>query len=112
MTGYCGGRVEVSHNHLSVERSNPGSFYNFRYMALISFAGHCRSLHDEPPAMSSDVKPALTLVSPLVPLGTRAISRFHRTWPVVAMAIAVIVNLGWLGFLGAEFFKLIEAAFF
>jgi len=24
LTGYCGGRVEVSHNHLSVERSNPG----------------------------------------------------------------------------------------
>ena len=74
--------------------------------------GICRSLRDEPRAMSSDVKLALTLVSLLVPLGTRAISRFHRIWPVVGMGIAVIVNLGWLGFLGVEFFKLIEAAFF
>jgi hypothetical protein len=62
--------------------------------------------------MSSDVKLALTLVLPLVPLGARAISRFHHIWPVAGIGIAVIVNLGCLGFLGVEFFKLIKAAFF
>ena len=74
--------------------------------------GICRSLRDEPRAMSSNVKLALTLVSLLMPLGYAGNSRFHRIWPVVGMGIAVAVNLGWLGFLGVEFFKLIEAAFY
>ena len=67
-------------------------------------------------AVSSDAELVLTPVSsPLVPPGhlvTSAISRFHRIWPVAGLGFAVIVNVAWMGFLGLEFFKLIEFAFF
>ena len=52
--------------------------------------------------------------SPSVPTGhlvTWAISRFHRIWPVAGLGFAVIVNMAWIGFLGVEFFKLIEFTF-
>jgi hypothetical protein len=42
----------------------------------------------------------------------RQFPAFIAFWPVAGIGIAVIVNLGWLGFLGVEFIKLIEAAFF
>jgi hypothetical protein len=107
---------EVSHNHLSVEKSNPGSFYNFRYMAPISFAGHLSRLAWRTPLpMGSHVEFPLTPISPLVRLThfvTRAISRFNRFWPLAGVGFAVIINVVWLGFLGVEFLKLIEAAFF
>jgi len=32
---------------------------------------------------------------------------FHRIWPVAALALAVIVNSAWIGFLGFGLFKLI-----
>ena len=65
-------------------------------------------------AVSSDAELVLTPVSPLVPprhLVTWAISRFDRIWPVAGLGFAVIVNVAWMGFLGFEFFKLIEFAF-
>jgi len=68
-----------------------------------------------PVAHGSYVEFPLTPISPLVRLThfvTRAISRFNRFWPLAGVGFAVIVNLGWLGFLGVEFLKLIEAAFF
>jgi hypothetical protein len=64
--------------------------------------------------VSSDVEFASMPVSPLVSprhLVTWAIPRFHRFWPVAGLGFAVIVNMAWIGFLGFEFFKLIEIAF-
>jgi hypothetical protein len=40
-----------------------------------------------------------------------AIFDFHRILPAAILGFAVIVNVAWMGFLGFEFFKLIEAAF-
>jgi hypothetical protein len=34
-------------------------------------------------------------------------SLLHRLLPVAGLAFAVIVNVGWIGFLGFELFKLI-----
>ena len=59
--------------------------------------------------MSSDIEFASTLVSHTAP--PRRISRLHRTWPVVCLGLALIVNVAWMGFLGFGLFKLIEAAF-
>jgi len=53
--------------------------------------------------------PPLTSEPTFIP---EAISLFHRIWPVAALAVAVIVNLAWMGFLGYRFFKLVEPAFF
>ena len=64
-------------------------------------------------AVSSQAELLLTPASPLVPPRhsvTSAISRFHRIWPVAGLGFAVIVNVAWMGFLGFEFFKLIEHA--
>jgi hypothetical protein len=64
--------------------------------------------------MSGDAEVALTSVLPVAtapPLVAGAVSRFHRVWPVAALALAVIINMAWIGFLGFEFFKLIEPAF-
>jgi len=64
--------------------------------------------------VSSEIELGLMLVSPVAPPRrsvTRAISRFHRFWPVAGLGFIVIVNVAWMGFLGFEFFKLIEAAF-
>ena len=67
-------------------------------------------------AVSNNAELVLTPVSsPLVPTGhlvASAISRFHRIWPVAGLGFAAIVNVAWMGFLGFEFFKLIEFAFF
>ena len=66
-------------------------------------------------AVSSNAELVLTPASsPSVPSGhlvAWAISRFHRIWPVAGVGFAVIVNMAWIGFLGFEFFKLIELAF-
>jgi len=64
--------------------------------------------------LSGETEPGLTLVSPVAlprRASTRAVSRFRRIWPVAGLGFAVIVNVAWIGFLGFEFFKLIEAAF-
>ena len=65
--------------------------------------------------MSGDAGVVLTSVLPVAtapPLVVGAGSRFHRVWPVAALAFAVIINVAWIGFLGFEFFKLIEPVFF
>ena len=40
-------------------------------------------------------------------LSFKPVSLLHRFLPVAALAFAVIVNLGWIGFLGFGLFKLI-----
>jgi hypothetical protein len=64
--------------------------------------------------LSDEIEFGLALVSPVAPArrsSRRAVSRFRRIWPVAGLAIALIVNVAWIGLLGFEFFKLIEAAF-
>ena len=46
------------------------------------------------------------------PFMTQSISLFGRVWPVAGLAVSVIVNLVWIGFLGYGFSKLVETAFF
>ena len=53
--------------------------------------------------------PAITSELPFI---TQSISLFGGIWPVAALAASVIVNLVWIGFLGYEFSKLVETAFF
>ena len=53
--------------------------------------------------------PPLTSDLPFIP---ESISLFRRLWPVAGLAVAVIVNVVWMGFLGYGFFKLVEPAFF
>ena len=56
-----------------------------------------------------------TPASPLVPAWSRvarAISRFHRIWPVAGLAFAMIITAASTGLLVFEFFKLIKPAFF
>jgi hypothetical protein len=61
---------------------------------------------------------AQVVATPILPLMTerplipQPISRFHRIWPVVGLAAAMMVNLAWMGFLGYGFFKLVEPVFF
>jgi hypothetical protein len=55
--------------------------------------------------------PSPLLTSDL-PFIARPVSLFHRIWPVAGLAIAVGVNLAWMGFLGYGFFKLVEPVFF
>jgi hypothetical protein len=65
--------------------------------------------------MSGDAQLAITPVLPLVPAPPSvacAVSRFHRILPVVGLAFAVVVNMAWIIFLGFEFYKLVEPAFF
>ena len=50
--------------------------------------------------------------STLDPPFIQPIPRVHRLWSVAALAIGVIVNLCWVGFLGYGFFKLVEPVFF
>jgi hypothetical protein len=64
--------------------------------------------------VSGDIEFALTPGSPVAPRRRSfalATSSFHRIWPVAGIGFAVLVNVAWMGFLGLEFFKLIEAAF-
>ena len=64
--------------------------------------------------MSGEAEPVLTPVMPLLParpLITPAISRFQRSWPVGALAIALVVTVAWIGVLGFGLFKLFEPAF-
>ena len=62
-------------------------------------------------AVSSDAELVLTPVSaPLVPSGR--LVAWASIWPVAGLGFAVIANVAWVGFLGFEFFKLIEFAFF
>jgi hypothetical protein len=42
----------------------------------------------------------------------RALATFHRVWPLAGLAFAAVVNAGWIGLLGYEFFQLIKPAFF
>jgi hypothetical protein len=66
--------------------------------------------------MSADAEFTIVPVLPLVPAPPSvagAVSRsHHRIWPVVGLAFAVIVNMAWIVFLGFEFYKLVEPAFF
>ena len=65
--------------------------------------------------MGGDAELAITPVLPLVPVPPSvagAAPRFHRIWPVAGLAFAVIVNMVWIIFLGFEFYKLVEPAFF
>ena len=65
--------------------------------------------------MSRDGEPALVPILHLVPAPTSvtpAISRFHRIWPVVALAFAVIINLAWIGFSDSSFSSSSSGAFF
>ena len=64
--------------------------------------------------MSSDAKLALTPVLPLLPaqsFTTPVVSRFQRGWPVGALAIALVINVAWIGILGFGLFKLFEPVF-
>lgn len=64
--------------------------------------------------MSSEAKLALASGPPSVlalHLGTRAVSYFHRIWPVAGLAAAGVIILAWIGFLGFEFLKLVEPLF-
>ena len=63
------------------------------------------------PVHTLDLKKAKALLAPRRRLFTLATSRFHRIWPVAGLGFAVLVKVAWMGFLGFEFFKLIEAAF-
>jgi hypothetical protein len=53
--------------------------------------------------------PALTSDLPFIP---QSIALFRRIWPVAGLAVAVIVNMVWMGFLGYGLFKLVEPVFF
>ena len=64
--------------------------------------------------MSGDAEIVSTTVLPLLParpLIRPAISTFQRSWPVGALAIALVVTVAWIGVLGFGLFKLFEPAF-
>jgi hypothetical protein len=58
----------------------------------------------------AEAKVVATTMSPLtsdLPFIPEPISLFHRIWPVAGLAVAVIVNVPWMGFLGYRLFKLV-----
>jgi hypothetical protein len=56
---------------------------------------------------------ASVLPSPAAPrFAARRVSRFNRIWPVAGLAVAGIVTVAWIGFLGYALFKLLVSAFF
>jgi hypothetical protein len=40
-----------------------------------------------------------------------SVSYFHRTWPLIPLAIVLVINAAWIGLLGYEVFQLGKIVF-